>query len=428
MNIAQEENKLITYDGLLQRLENNKRDHHLLLGNGFNISLKIDTSYENIFSKIKKSHPEYLSIEARLKEDNFDIEKLPRQLMEVISNASKSRYEFIKRRLEDEIKQDFIYAAMKIITEGFDKKDETFSNKGVFKLLDHFTNYFTLNYDPLLYLLLLEKIKLPEILALMNKNLFVSDQGEYIHPVYKYSKRVYFEIMRDWAKKEWSDYAIYADYLIGKSYDHLTNEEKNSNGDNAQASHTHNDAEETPDLFDLPPVESSKETIPYDGFSRKEKYLYTFDASNQQNLYFLHGAFHIVERNNTIQRITRTEKSTFQERVAQEVYTGWQKMVIVFSGTSEEKKNQIQNSTYLEKGFDVLPTLSGDLTIFGSSLDKNDNHIFEQINKSAVETIYLSSCSESYEEDKKRAKELFGNKKIVLFDYTTVSYTKTSTT
>lgn len=62
------------------------------------------------------------------------------------------------------------------------------------------------------------------------------------------------------------------------------------------------------------------------------------------------------------------------------------------------------------------------MVIIGSSLADNDNHIFEQINNSAIETVFISSLLREIEKNYKLAKLRFPSKKIYLFDAETISY------
>lgn len=62
---------MITYEDLLIELETTKPNNHLLLGNGFNLSLGIKTSYKSIFEQMKINNSDYENIAI----DNFDLEE-----------------------------------------------------------------------------------------------------------------------------------------------------------------------------------------------------------------------------------------------------------------------------------------------------------------------------------------------------------------
>ena len=62
------------------------------------------------------------------------------------------------------------------------------------------------------------------------------------------------------------------------------------------------------------------------------------------------------------------------------------------------------------------------MAIIGCSLSENDNHIYQQINNSKIDKLYISSRESSKEPDYKKAKKLFNDKEIILFDRETISY------
>ena len=78
-----------------------------------------------------------------------------------------------------------------------------------------------------------------------------------------------------------------------------------------------------------------------------------------------------------------------------------------------------------KKGVKDLETLTGSIVIIGSSLDKNDQHIFESINSSKVNKICYASAENEQKKHKQRLEKLFPEKEIILFDKETISYKKT---
>jgi len=65
------EPRLISYTDVLQELEKSKPNNHLLLGNGFNLSLGIKTDYKSILDQMKENNKEYESVIT----GNFDLEE-----------------------------------------------------------------------------------------------------------------------------------------------------------------------------------------------------------------------------------------------------------------------------------------------------------------------------------------------------------------
>src|SRR5690606_3777015 len=79
-----------------------------------------------------------------------DLEKFIGALLQDVSADNA----FLKKYINNKIKADFMQATHEIVKAEL-KNIYTENNEGIFILLKHFSNYFTLNYDSFLYLLLL---------------------------------------------------------------------------------------------------------------------------------------------------------------------------------------------------------------------------------------------------------------------------------
>ncbi len=80
--MTNEKIELITYRELLQKL-NDSSENHLLLGNGFNLSLGVSTNYKSIFNKMIVEYSGYNDInDIDMDEINYDIEALISKLKE----------------------------------------------------------------------------------------------------------------------------------------------------------------------------------------------------------------------------------------------------------------------------------------------------------------------------------------------------------
>lgn len=66
-------------------------------------------------------------------------------------------------------------------------------------------------------------------------------------------------------------------------------------------------------------------------------------------------------------------------------------------------------------------SLSGSIVVLGSALSDNDNHIFEQINKSSIERVFISTTKFT-ESAVENARNKFPDKKLFFYDATTISY------
>ncbi len=141
-----------------------------------------------------------------------------------------------------------------------------------------------------------------------------------------------------------------------------------------------------------------------------------------QNVFFLHGSFHIYKDKQSIYKITKTQDKALYERLDEILGEEDKEIVSVF--TNDSKILEIEENEYLSKGIQKLNTLSGSVIIIGSSLAKNDEHIFNALNNSSVSDIFYASNVKNKISDKKRLTELFPNKKLFLFDRDTITYKK----
>lgn len=140
----------ISYKQVLEEI--NGKENNLLVANGFNSSLGVFTSYENIFKEMMASKygGHYIDVENKLEECNYDLEKF---ISSVLSDVD-SKSIFLKKYISNKIKLDFMNATQKIVSSCI-KNVYSEKNAGVHILLKNFNNYFTLNFDPFLYLFLL---------------------------------------------------------------------------------------------------------------------------------------------------------------------------------------------------------------------------------------------------------------------------------
>jgi hypothetical protein len=410
--ISMDKINVISYQELLKNIE--ESENHLLLGNGFNRGLGINTSYKAIFEEmINKRHSLYGDITTILKGCNYDLEVFIGKLIEDISN------DFLKKFISNKIKLDFMEATHSIVKKSI-KHVFAEENEGIFILLKNFTNYFTINYDEFLYILLLQykknnvkkvtigfpdKIKwieddinakgnniYEEIKELRNRgivtirnvnsdcesNMSMLPKTHFVEEVVEYGKKN----GKNWTKKE-----------INRITKYILEEEKNNEV--------------------LTKVEDGFEQLALidDFVFKKDKY--------EQNLFFLHGAFHIYKDKNKIKKITSKTDKALYSRLEEVINEDRKEIVTVFQ--TMDKQNTINENEYLKYCYDKLKTLRGSVVIIGSSLAENDKHIFNSINDSSVEKVYISTFGDerlTYE----KASNYFDKKQIVLFDAKSISY------
>ncbi|MDD4438239.1 MAG: DUF4917 family protein [Tissierellia bacterium] len=301
----------------------------------------------------------------------------------------------------------------------------TKKNDGIFILLKEFTNFFTLNYDSLLYLLLLKykpiENEKKNVIVLLPTLRFIEEDLDVKQ------NNIYTEIKEARAN--------------GTLKLNLGNDANSLEKDCKMLTKTHFVAEiteysktfkkgwQTKDIDRVVKIifqeEKSNELLKRIDDGSKQLTLFdttefVFDVkSSTQNLFFLHGAFHIYKDGEHYIKITQQSDKALYEKLEEVLNNEEQEVVCVFQ--HKEKAEIINNNEYLKHCFDKLGQLSGNLVIIGSSLADNDDHIFGQINDSLIENIYISAFGDK-EKILDIAKSKFPNKNIMLFDAETISY------
>lgn len=401
--------QLIKYKTLLDIIQNEKC--HILLGNGFNNSLGINTSYKNIFTEMKKDYAGYKNLEEIAKQENFDIEMIINRLK---MNNDKNNA-FLDKYIQNKIKFDFMKATYKIVKKSI-KNIYQEKNQGIYLLLKNFTNYFTFNYDPLLYLLLMsfKKGDYKEIIAIQSslhfkeENLNITNNDIYtkIKKV-RNNGQLTIKVNNNKTNKDLK-FSTKQDFIVAiKTY---FSNEKWTQKDIIQV------------ISSILTEEKKNKTIENinDGFLSDE---FNFENPTMQNIFFLHGAFHIYKNQKIIKKITQQQDKALYEKLESLINSENDDVICILSGTSQEKQTQIKKNTYLKKGFNKLSELEGSLVILGSSLESNDSHIFTKINDNInIKKIYISSCENTKNKDFKKVTNLFPTKGIILFDWSSISY------
>ncbi len=148
-----EENKnipFLSYQEVLSKIQN--QENHLLIANGFNYGLGVHTGYSDIFKKMLDSNfGIYNEAKKYIEECHYDLESFLKRMTDDISKDNV----FLKKYICNKIKMDFMKALHEIVKSQIKNIYEE-KNEGIYILLKEFTNYFTLNYDAFLYMLLLK--------------------------------------------------------------------------------------------------------------------------------------------------------------------------------------------------------------------------------------------------------------------------------
>ena len=415
-----EEFPFIKYSELLEQLEDGSSSH-LLLGNGFNNSLGISTTYESIFLRMLKEEPVYKKIKEEIRDTliSHDIEKLIDRLIKCLKPENKNINRFLDAYIKRKVKFDFMKAASEIVRE---KIKTIYKNKNqkIYLLFKNFDNYFTLNYDTFLYLLLMKFKKSDrdqnQVLAFSKTSLSQREdlndrQNNIYDEIFRLRKSGELKITVEGSGQTGVELKSATKGHFQAIVEQYNKEEKKK----WQAG----DIKKVCDkIWEEESDNQQKLMAINDGF--QGDFFREDDAS--QNIFFSHGSFHLYGDEHSIRKITQKQNRAVYQRLEEIIQEEDEDIICVLAGTSGDKVKQINDNQYLKKCFEKLFKLSGSVVIFGSDLSDNDEHIFQAINQSSVEKIYVSSSKRERSKHSKQSKKFFPTKEIVLFDYNTVSY------
>ena len=121
---------------------------------------------------------------------------------------------------------------------------------------------------------------------------------------------------------------------------------------------------------------------------------FTFDTwvnRTAQNVYFLHGGLHLYDTGTTIQKHTFNNDYgvSIVDKVRDNLDNG-KFPLFVSEPTHTKKLERIEHNPYLHACYKALKKLNGALFIHGHSLDENYKHIFDQINNSDIDKVFIS--------------------------------------
>lgn len=130
-----------------------------------------------------------------------------------------------------------------------------------------------------------------------------------------------------------------------------------------------------------------------DGFRRSDKtYLHwNIEEASGQNIYYMHGALHLLDNEFDIIKLEWEEwGSTLLEQIS----NGLQEErfpLFVAEGTSKQKISKINHSSYLSKCLGSFANIGGNLFVYGHSLAENDEHILNLIPlQTSIENLFIS--------------------------------------
>ncbi len=417
MKVEAHNTDLMSYEDVLKEIRN--QENHLLVANGFNYGLGVKTGYKNIFEKmIDDSNGIYEEARSTIEECNYDLEAFLKKVTDDISGENS----FLKKYTYNKIKFDFMKALHNIVKSEIKHIYEE-QNEGIFMLLKNFTNFFTLNYDSFLYILLL-RFKLKEdnkhkdaaIAFLPTLEYISQDLNSREENIYKEIKAARESGLIEISVGDDSSGKRRLSSLTKSSFVNAIKDYNKSKGKGWKSG-------EIDRVVKIIIEEEEKKHILQsvdDGFKYKQLSFVFDEDCETQNLFFLHGAFHIIKEGNEIRKITQDSDKALYQKLEEIINNDEKDIVCVFQ--SENKIDVIQKNPYLLSCYNKLSKLNGNIIIIGSSLDNNDSHIFNQINNSNIKTVYISSLPKELEKNKKKADAFFTKKQVRFFNADSISY------
>ncbi|HFS5639803.1 TPA: DUF4917 family protein [Legionella pneumophila] len=142
------------------------------------------------------------------------------------------------------------------------------------------------------------------------------------------------------------------------------------------------------------------------------EHLYGYAGTNNHpNLYFLHGALHLLQKNGYAYKVVKNGSQSHLNilelrNTLINDYNDFDNL-IVFDATSHNKIRNIYSNAYLEKAYDKIITIPNDMVIYGCNvLDKygekinlgNDIHLWRRIINSRSKKIYVGISKEDNQE------------------------------
>ena len=230
----------------------------LLTGNGFNLNFGYDSSYKNIFEKMRESDGQSYNdfFFKEVEENDYDLEKVSGKHQDPLAQKA--------------IKMDFIKALMKIMQDAEDNKKEAAD------FISQFNKIFTLNYDPFLY-----KIGLYLDRKSRQSNVQYSTKIQELQSEFN---KIQFPNEKSFADFNKAEKATLLAACVAKRKTEFRKEAM------TYFAQEENQAEDTRKMDD--------------GFTKEGK-RFLWRKSADQNLFYLHGALHIYKDSDN-QRIEKT--------------------------------------------------------------------------------------------------------------------------
>lgn len=406
---------LMTWNEVEKQLEG---ECTVLLGNGFS------RSYCNSSFNQKEILSRMPSLQGLT--NVIDIEQCIRETQQKVQDSLPEQTvpktiidKWIKRQLHKEFINtlyDMMPKSLNDITDFTDEKLLLYKN-----FINKFNKVFTLNYDPLLYWMLMRFLNYGDenFVKCYDLNEQLKNTDESTKEVAKLKKNVdstNTKCMKAIRTEMFESYLKDKDYykmsvsckdkvLLEKSINEAQKQflirwDKLSDGlYNALEESKGKEAvfKDESQLLDniatsalenkLQSIENNKEDLKikiYDGFNGE-----IWQTEMPQTIFYLHGAFHFMENNTNVLKVKAEDNKKMVDKIKEKWDEGYEPLTVLES-SPEDKKNRIAQSVYLTKCFNELKNIKGILVTHGLSFMESDQHIIDAINTNDnLEKIYI---------------------------------------
>lgn len=414
---------IITWDKIQEDIKT--LENAVLLGNGFSISYKMeDFKQQSILDEMSSLSG---------KSEIFDIEECIKETQNLVSTEIKNNAvskQIIDNWIKEKLRKEFI-------SKLFEKMPATIRDKDGYneqtlipykEFLSNFKNIYTLNYDPLLYWMSLHfnpkgdkdvvaflkedesfKSLNPQDKKFEDKKLKVTEK--YINTIKtirtklfsntikkdKYDMKVFYgnTCLFDKKLSEVETDKIITKTVIEKISDTIYNNMSESIDDDEDIRKEYEKiTENTKNEFELRKAEiianNNGVHVEYnDGFLPNSDKTLEWNDTNPQNTFYIHGAFHLLEKDNLTIKIKADDSNRMLENIKMDWDNGFESLTILESG-HKNKLEEINRYPYLKHSFETFRNCHGNIITLGVSFLDSDNHIVDALNKNSnLENIYI---------------------------------------
>ncbi|MDZ7791919.1 MAG: DUF4917 family protein [Xanthomonadales bacterium] len=129
------------------------------------------------------------------------------------------------------------------------------------------------------------------------------------------------------------------------------------------------------------------------------------ENSYNQKIYYLHGALHLFDAGDELQKYTWVNTGKRLTEQVREALSEGKYPLFVSEGTSRDKLEKIKHSGYLHRGLASIGSVRGLMVAFGVSFSSNDEHILQLIERGKIDVLAVGLYGDPDSPDNRRIVE-----------------------